>query len=149
MIKDDYNNFRKLLKEGEAGEDTVTQWFINRGNTVIDSARDKGNFKDWDLKIETPHGKELTIEIKTDKSISNNLAIEFSSRGKDSGIVSTKADVYLIYFVNDSTLYAMRSDDLREWIKDNSPRVVKNKQNDSDTYLYLIPKDVFTSYEVQ
>ncbi|WP_159065949.1 hypothetical protein [Deinococcus ficus] len=150
MIKDTYANFTKLLKEGEDGEDTVINFLQSRGNTIVDKARDKGYFPDWDIKFKNTLGTELTAEVKTDKSVSNNLVVEYKSRGKPSGIYSTKADYYFIYFVNDGTIYVCNSAELRLWISENSPKKVMNKNNDSDTYLYLIPKDtgLFTPYEL-
>lgn len=52
----------------------------------------------YDLKIQASNGTIFTVEIKEDFSCARtgNLGIEYSCRGKDSGIVTTQADFYLI-----------------------------------------------------
>lgn len=52
----------------------------------------------YDLKLKEPEGKEFTVEIKEDFTCARtgNLGIEYSCRGKDSGITRTQADFYLI-----------------------------------------------------
>lgn len=149
MNKDNYANFQKELQAGQEGEDLVAAFFEKRGNTIVDTARDKGLFKDWDIKIQNPQGKQITVEVKTDKTNSSNLAIEYKSRGIPSGIFATKADIYLIYFVNDATIYTINSADLRLWLLENSPKRVKTKVFDSDSWMFLVPKTIFTAFEVK
>lgn len=151
MIQDSKEHFNKLNKIGKLGEEVVADFLEARGNTILEKA---GNtyFPDYDLKILSKNGIEITFEVKTDTSAYANVAIEFKSRGKSSGIYSTKADMYVIYFENENALYVADTGELRLWIAENSPAVKKNGNNDSQTYLYLIPKslfkEVFNRYEI-
>jgi len=142
MIQDSREHFIKQNDIGKAGEEVVAGFLEARGNTILEKA---GNnyFPDYDLKILTKLGYELTFEVKTDTSKYANVAIEFKSRGKPSGIYSTKADMYAIYFESEGAVYVADTGRLRLWILENSPAIKKNTYNDSETFLFLIPKEKF------
>ena len=83
------------------------------------------------------------IEVKTEKDkwkTTGNIVIEFSSRGKPSGIITTEADYWLHNLAMGDTivcslLLPVRT--LRAYIKANNPRVV-NGGDDMTSKLYLI-----------
>lgn len=84
-----------------------------------------------------------TIEVKSERDLwkkTNNIVIEFESRGKPSGISTTKADYWFHNLVDDgeivSTLVFPVSV-LKRYIAGNSLRVVKGG-DDLTSRLYLI-----------
>jgi hypothetical protein len=83
------------------------------------------------------------IEVKTEKDkwkTTGNIVIEFSSRGKPSGIITTEADYWIHNLAMGDTivcslLLPVRT--LRAYIKANNPRVV-NGGDGMTSKLYLI-----------
>jgi hypothetical protein len=83
------------------------------------------------------------IEVKTEKDkwkTTGNIVIEYESRGKPSGIITTEADYWLHNLAMGDTivcslLLPVRT--LRTYIKANNPRVVKGG-DDMTSKLYLI-----------
>lgn len=144
MIHDNRTHFDRQNVIGTLGEDVVIDYMKSRGNTILE--RSQGYFPDWDVKIKNQNGAIQTIEVKTDTSTYPNLAIEYKSRNKPSGIYSTKADIYIIYSEKERVLYAARTADLRLWIAEHAPLQKKNTVNDSETYLFIIPKKEFEEY---
>ena len=55
------------------------------------------NNSDYDIRMETPSGKNITIEIKEDFSCARtgNVGVEYECRGRASGIEVSKADFYI------------------------------------------------------
>lgn len=51
----------------------------------------------YDIKFRLPNGTSMTTEVKEDFTCARtgNIGLEYSCRGKDSGIVTSKADTYL------------------------------------------------------
>lgn len=83
------------------------------------------------------------IEVKTEKDkwkTTGNIVIEFSSRGKPSGIITTEADYWLHNLAMGDTIVCsllLPVHTLRAYIKANNPRVV-NGGDDMTSKLYLI-----------
>jgi hypothetical protein len=83
------------------------------------------------------------IEVKTEKDkwkSTGNIVIEYESRGKPSGIITTEADYWLHNLAMGDTivcslLLPVRT--LRAYIEANNPRVVKGG-DDMTSKLYLI-----------
>ena len=148
--------FKADVIEGEAGEDFVIEYLSKgwKGNLI-----EKKKDYTWDFKMEFQGGAlELTFELKTDvfcipdrkingKTIkgrdTGNIFIEFSCRGKDSGIKVTQADWFVYYFKYLDELWLIKVDDLKDLIENNNFRVGIGGDPGSNSSGYLIPKKKF------
>ena len=85
--------------------------------------------------------KGNTIEVKYDRAAkrTGNVFIEYSSRGKNSGILTTKADWYMI-FVDKEMGYFVSTKRLKTIIINNSGKFRKARGGDNNTSKgWLIP----------
>jgi len=148
-------SFRKDIIEGEAGEDYIID-FLTKGwkGTLLEKKKDYT----WDFKIDFENSGVQTFESKTDvycippgevngKVIkgrdSGNIFIEFSCRGKDSGIKVTEADWFVYYFKFLGELWMIKVQDLEKLIDENNFRVGVGGDPGSNSSGYLIPKNKF------
>lgn len=85
------------------------------------------DFKEYTLNIDYRYDllldNKIKIEVKADRLAhkTNNLAIEFECFDKPSGIYISEADYYIYFIVkpnNEYTVYKIKTDDLKEKIKD-------------------------------
>ena len=92
--------FEDLKREGTSIKDTI-RLMEKEGYKYVS----KNRTKDYDLKF-IKDGKEYTIEVKQDFSCyrTGNIGVEYSCRGKDSGIITSKSDFY-IYKVHQNVKY--------------------------------------------
>src|SRR5262245_14403191 len=102
-----FYNFSRDLKESEKSEALVIEYLKDKGCTHLESNADGR----YDISYRTPEGIERTAEVKHDYmwEKTGNVAIEYVSRGKASGIATSKADVWF-YFLN--RLYSCNTGDL-------------------------------------
>jgi len=91
------------------------------------------------------------VEVKSERNIwtkTQNIVIEFESRGKPSGIATTEAEYWFHNLVKDDILkcsICFPIKQLKEYIKENNPRIV-NGGDDYTSKLYLINlQDLFRS----
>ena len=106
----------------------------------------EGFHPDWDVKTKLKEDDfTSTFEIKEDFRCEStgNIAIEFESRGKPSGINITKADYYL-YKIHQPdkkiSLYLIPTSDLKKLVEKRSYlRIVKGGDFGSNTLMYLFP----------
>lgn len=83
------------------------------------------------------------IEVKTEKDkwkTTGNIVIEFESRGKPSGIITTESDFWFHILALDDVLVSILvipTSRLRKYIDVNKPRVVRGG-DDMTSKLYLI-----------
>lgn len=106
--------FKEALEASEPSVDLVIKHLIESGCTEVRKNHDKR----YDISYLNTKGEPRTIEVKNDLEYSKtgNVAIEFESRGKPSGICSSVADIW--YYVLENKLYwAPRPDILRYLIK--------------------------------
>jgi hypothetical protein len=113
-----YYNFRDDFKVARKTEKQVAQYFADvEGCAILEWCRTK----DYDFTMQDKHGNIIAVEVKEDFTCqrTGNVGVEYSSRGKDSGIVTTRADKY-VWKVHTPTgeicLYQMNVDKLREHI---------------------------------
>ena len=93
------NNLSRDLSLGQNGEDIVLEFLREK---YPDAKRIFGNHKEYDILIPS---QDLRIEVKTDllSQDTGNLAIEYESYGKPSGINVTTAEFWaFIYFYKDT-----------------------------------------------
>jgi hypothetical protein len=119
----------------------------SKGGKFIDSNNDNK----YDIKM-IVKGNEKTYEIKTDVKCAplfdtGNIFIEYESRGKASGIAVTQADWFVTYFKYLNEIWFIKSDDLRNLIKQNDFPVFKDAGDiGSATHGYLINRKKFKEY---
>ena len=148
-------SFRKDIIEGEAGEDYIID-FLTKGwkGTLLEKKKDYT----WDFKIDFENSGVQTFESKTDvycipprkvngKQMkgrdTGNIFIEFSCRGKDSGIKVTEADWFVYYFKFLGELWIIRVNDLKKLIDENNFRIGVGGDPGSNSSGYLIPRMKF------
>lgn len=148
-------NFRKDIIEGEAGESFVTNWLCENANGTLVSDNKTNSH---DILIQFPDRKHdlwsgaKLLEIKTDVYITperdtGNMFIEYSCRGKPSGVMVTKADIFITYFKNLDELWAITTDDLKKLLATYTFRDVNNAgDSGSKTSGYLIPRNKYREY---
>ncbi len=137
-------NFRQDLKTAKETENDVANILITKyGATILD----KNDTNSHDIICDVS-GKEFVIEIKEDFQCgkTGNVALEYSCRGKPSGIETTKAEYY-IYKVHakNSIDYVMSSvHNLRESIMNKKYfRTVNGGDYNSNSLCYLYKYDEF------
>ena len=98
---------------------------------------------DYDLKMETPSGEVITIEIKEDFLCkeTGNIAVEYHCRQKPSGIATSRADFYL-YRAHEpngeKNLYVIETSSLKEMIEKKLwHRTVNGGDGGSNSLNYL------------
>jgi len=137
--RSDHNNFYDNLEYAQVGEEQVAELLERR-------------FKDFKLKgfnednecdiVADIDGREVTIEVKEDVRTKDtgNVVIECESRGKPSGIMTTKANfwVFRIHTVDGIRNILFKTVDLKQAVRD---RRFHNKRQmshtDSNNVLYF------------
>ena len=89
---------------------------------------------------------DITIEVKTERDswlYTGNIAIEYMSRGKKSGILKTESTYWFHVLKKSETIkmiFVFNSKMLFEWINDNHKKLTKVNGGDNNTSkLILIP----------
>jgi len=98
--------------------------------------RCKPPYKEFNIKT----GKE---EIKTPDTF--NLFIEYSSRNKDSGIITTKSDIWFYVFYYLREIWTIPTPKLRDLINENDFKTGVGGDNNSSLG-YLIKKNKFKEH---
>jgi hypothetical protein len=151
-------NFKKDLVIGEEGERFVTSFLCERyqGEKISEN---KTYTHDVVIAFPVTHhplwSGVKTLEIKTDvyKRDTGNMFVEYTSRGKLSGISVSKADIFLTYFKNLNEMWAIKTKELRRLIMNNDFRKVTNAGDTSSRNSgFLIPRikyaDHFITYKI-
>lgn len=150
---------------GEVGENLFKRYLVNhKGLTFIRKSEDKKELKKWDLELLFKN-KNVRYEVKTDVYIlpgkwikpdgwdkkiwvngkdTGNIFIEFHSRGVDSGITTTTADVWVNIFFHLDEIWIIPVNKLRQLINVNEfPVSEESGDINSHTKGYLIPREEF------
>jgi hypothetical protein len=143
-----FYDFKKDLPIAEKSEKQVAE-FLERSRGM--KFLDKCNNSDYDIRMETKTGAEITIEVKEDFSCerTGNVGVEYSYRGRPSGIETTKADFYLykVHRPDGIGLYVIKTDKLKKMIEDNLYfRTVNGGDPGSDSLNYLFKLAVFEQH---
>lgn len=153
--------FEKDLRAGKVGEKMARQYLEQKGLLFVRESTERKEMKKWDIEMLFNH-KLIQYEIKTDVFIkperfiyseffkkemkhpaieTGNMFVEYHSRGVDSGIVTTTADVWMYFYYYLNELWIIEVDKLRKLIKDNEfPRHEDSGDPNSHTMGYLIPR---------
>ena len=131
-------NFRDDLPIAQETEKEVAKILQDKGAEIIEFNNDNR----YDIKIRWK-GQEKTIEVKEDFTCqrTGNVGLEFSCRGKDSGIAVSKADFY-VYKIhepgNNVHFYMMKTSDLKKLIDSKFyHRIVNGGDIGSNSMNYL------------
>ena len=141
-------NFKTDLKLGNEGEQVVVEFLKTKGCTYLKSNNDNK----YDIMLTNSKGDEITYEIKTDVKCAplfdtGNLFVEYSSRGKGSGIQTTQADWFVTYFPYLNELWFIKSDKLYDLIEENTPPTFKDAGDiGSETHGFLINRKEFKNH---
>lgn len=138
-------NFKEDLKDSQKSVNQVIE-FLKEQECIDILTNDDGQY---DISYTTRNGNKRTAEVKHDLmwDKTGNVAIEYMSRGKASGIASSKADCW--YYVLNQ-IYHCNTGDLRAYLLKHWDRVRRVKGGDANTSELLLLKiddflDVFKS----
>jgi hypothetical protein len=116
-------DFKIDLAKGEMGEVKVAEFLKQMGFETLRFNKDI-NYDILAIQrlLKTPWDTELfgqyTFEVKTDEwefyhnKITNNMFLEISCNGKQSGISASRADFFIYYYPRHKTLYIIRKNEL-------------------------------------
>lgn len=140
-------DFKSDLKLGNEGEKIVVNFLVSNGHKFVNSNNDN----QYDVKM-LINGKEKTYEIKTDVKVAplfdtGNIFIEYESRNKPSGILTTKADWFVTYFPFLKEIWFIKTKKLKKLITENKFPIFSNAGDiGSATHGYLIKRKDFKKY---
>jgi len=147
------NNFESALSMGEKGESIVRKFLENLGYIFLSKCEDISH----DYKF-LKNGKEYIFEIKTDVAHlfedektgslrdTGNMAIEYESRGKKSGISVTKADFFVTYYPQINEIWLIKTEKLKDIIRENKDTIKKVENagdTNSNTKLFLLKRETY------
>jgi hypothetical protein len=153
-------NFNKDLKEGIKQEKKFIQFLKSRNKNIISYSH--SITKEKDLTVEFDFGIR-TFEIKSDDysldypihyrnitiepDLYGTIFIEYECRGKQSGIMTTKADYWIHILKRMNEVWMIETRILRE-IVETHPFDVKDNVGDSDSMTkgFLIPREYFRKF---
>lgn len=161
-------NFGPDLTLGKIGEKMSRQYFEQIGGLFIrESEEENDELKKFDFEMLI---NELLYKIENkmdtwvipDRYIevpetglkyfamgqdNGNLFVEFSSRGKDSGINATESDLWVNFFHHLNEIWIIRVSKLRKLIRDNDFEIFYNAGDEnSRTHGYLIKRELFREH---
>ena len=141
--------FKKDLEVAQKTEEEIADFLVENANMELISYNDDNRY---DLLMKFDDGTECTFELKEDFSCkrTGNVGVEYSCRGRPSGIEVSKADFY-IYKVHEPSgnigLYAIPTYDLKKMISNKLYfRTVNGGDKGSNALCYLFKLDVIHKY---
>ena len=137
-------NFHKDLKRAVKAETAMSEKLCTFYKSKIKEIVAGDKDSKWDYTVLLKNGGSYTVEQKNDymSEKTGNIAIEFESRGKASGIQVSKADFYLIVAKPDAILIHTKR--LKELVKEKAYSRKHENGGDwgSKTKNYLFKKEV-------
>jgi phage terminase large subunit-like protein len=136
-------DFKKDILIGEDGEKIILEDLEHKGAKY--SSDNKTNSHDL---IVTYKDSQISYECKTDVyPNTGNLFVEISCRGKESGIMVTRAKWFVTYFKTTNQIWYIETDKLKELITNFTHRKVSNCGDaNSGTTGYLIKKNDYKNH---
>jgi len=133
-------NFNKDLIIGEAGENVVIEDLISMG--AIYDSNNKDNTHDI---IVIFNNEKISYECKTDiYDDTGNMFIETNCRGKESGILVTKAKWFVTYFKQLNEIWYIKTDKLKEILNKCEHKIAEQSGDaNSNTIGVLLNKYMF------
>jgi hypothetical protein len=146
------SKFNKDLTQGQYFEALYSKLYLTEKN--VESSKDKGKFKDWDIKTTDDDGTITLYEVKSDGKghFTGNVCIEYACSDKPSSINATKAD-WWIHFIpspnytdNKYRLIKIQTGTLRQMISDKKYIRFCNGGDGYRASMYLFPLSLFDEY---
>tara|TARA_Y100000310_G_C20644818_1_gene795974 strand:- start:1143 stop:1601 length:459 start_codon:yes stop_codon:yes gene_type:complete len=136
-------NFHKDLEVEEKNKTFICEFLGEKGYTILE---DRNDYQ-YDLLVEK-NGKQFKVELKEDFKAeeTGNVAVEFHSRGKPSGISKTKAQyyVYTVHLKEKIEIVIASTRNLRYFFRESFDyRTVVGGDDGSYTKMYLIDYNTF------
>lgn len=128
-----FYNFDKDLEQSNEDVKKVIAILRSKGATNIDTCDNK----DYDVSF-IMNDKYYNMEIKHDYlyNKTGNVAIEIQSRGKSSGIITSKASIWC--YILDEFVYVVSSSKLKKFLSTSNYKIV-NGGDDYTSKLILVP----------
>jgi hypothetical protein len=141
-------NFDKDLEDGLKAEDEVKE-LLKKHFNVQEPDIEKSAIKDYDIKIVS---KNLTFEVKNDLMAekTGNVAVEYESRKKATGISVTKADYWVYKFAG--VFYMIETNRLKKELLENKNywrSGVNGGDLGSNTMMFLVKVNEFKTWGIQ
>jgi hypothetical protein len=143
--------FHKDLKLGEQAQQEV----IARLTKKIPGFKHLGDNKTnaFDFQASIDDGDPFVVEVKWDlkSALTGNVAIEYESRGKLSGIAATQAKIWVYKYVKDNKerFRAIYVDTLREMLYNTHTwRTTTGGDRGSNTMMFLVPLGHFEQWGI-
>lgn len=145
------SKFKSDLSFGESGEKHIINYITTKGLQFKGRSIDiePSSIAKYDLLFLGKKG-EVFVEVKTDKYINDsfdtkNIIVEMSCGGKPSGISTTKADIWVNYFINKKkdNVWSIKVKDLKNLIdieKHSGGISIKSGGDNNKTRLWVIPR---------
>lgn len=140
--------FRADLAMAKATEQRLADYLVRKFDMEL---LDIGSGSDYDLLMQTKSGRQFSIEVKEDFMCekTGNVAVEYWSRGKASGISVTVADYYF-YVIHEPlrlTVNSIKTDALKNIIITKQYFTeVSGGDAGSDTKSYLFKLNVIKKH---
>lgn len=133
-------NFNKDLIIGEEGEQVVIDDLISMG--AVYESNNKNNTHDVIVNF---NNRKISYECKTDFfEDTGNMFIETSCRGKDSGIMVTKADWFVTYFKKLNEIWYIKTPKLKNIMATHEhKKAIDSGDANSNTQGILLNKNMF------
>lgn len=140
-----YYEFNKDILDGEEAEkELATILFDKYRCHCFEFNKD---YK-YDIKYLTKSKRPVTVEVKNDimSKDTGNIGIEFSSRGKDSGINKSIAEYWVIKTGNE--YLSITSNKLKEIIKQKKYKRIVNGGDNGTSKMYLFSINEFKKHSI-
>lgn len=133
-------NFKKDLAVSQDTEEEIVDVLHDHFGDAFIEAEYGQAFKHYDIKLVTTF-QSVQLEIKEDFACKRygNIAIEFESRGKPSGIETTRARFWLIkaHTSDGAELLSIKTVDLRNLIAEKKYKRVASGGDSKSSKMYL------------
>lgn len=136
--------FYSDLEDGELGERVFASYMVKKeGFELIKYNKDI----DYDILM-SKNGLEVMLEVKCDRYehfknvITDNIFIEVRCSNKPSGIMATKANIFVYFFPDQESAYLIKVDKLKELLNTRPDIFRRAEQSGDDGRVigYLINK---------
>jgi|Laugrespbdmm15sd_2_1035082.scaffolds.fasta_scaffold02100_10 hypothetical protein len=136
------NWWQSKLDSGRWGEKQVANHLVSKGWTIVDIS----NGSEWDIKAEKD-GDIKTFEVKTNyyeifRYRHQMVVIETESNGVLSGLSTTTADFYVLYYPFENLFYIESVFNIKRMVKSGQYKKVIGGRKDLAT-MYQIPRTDF------
>ena len=127
-------SFEESKAYGLQGEADINDWLRTRPGIInIENVSDNKVYQDMDIDlfVDLENGREIAIEVKTDKRYdTGNFFLEIISNdyyGTAGCITKTKSDYVFYYYPDPGIVFVLPTPALQQWIRDKQHLYVPKK----------------------